>query len=722
MHDPPNDANAREADCASGDGTLGERARLVATFLHPTSIAIVGASARRGSWSSRILENLKRADYEGDVYLVNPRYEELDGRPCHPDLLALPKVPDQIVVIVPAEHVVGITRTAVDMGVKSGVVFAGGFGEDGTPAGARRGEDFKKLVHEGSMALCGPNCLGYSSYPARSVVITERQALPAPKNGGNIAFVAQSGGVAMNVNKQLLKNAAHPRYIISSGNELGLTIEDWLEYFLGDPEVDIIGTFIETVKNPQRFVTLCSRARELGKPLVITKVGSSPEARQATVSHTGRLAGSERVFTNICSEFGVIIVRTIDEIIDTLSVFRPGKLPSSRRIAGVTVSGGLRSIYLESAYHWDMKFPSLTTDTLNKMSGYLGVGTAVGNPVDSGWSGLADERVIADCVQDIAQDSETSAVLLQGVPSLSLLPRLEEISSSSGKLVVVTGSGFASSELSETARQSLVQMEGIAFCSSGDRAIAALSRFAGVNDDSHLAQGPVRNGLSGVSTVAGEGRVLDENEAKILIQSFGISVPNRVLVETSERLQECIGMIGYPAILKVVSDAVPHKAELGLISPFLLSRESAKDSFETLNERCCQVLPRGAEYQIWLEEVILGGVECAVGLTQDKELGQVMMFGLGGLHLELSEDVGFAFPVGNSTEARHLVERTKIGRFLLASDRYDVEALLEALVQVGRLARDPVLQLLSLDINPIMVRPLGSGATVLDASIVALVE
>lgn len=704
-----------------------------ASLLYPRNIAIVGATAKPG-WCAEAMKNLEDAGYPGPVYPVNPRYEEIRGLPCYPSLADLPEPADQIVFLIPAGAVVNALENLGDTSVRSVVIYSSGFSETGTEEGALLEERLRAVLAERQIASCGPNCLGYASFPAHAVTLTAPSVEGRAEYPGTAGIVAQSGGVGLALNRRLTENGAPARYVVSSGNEVGTTVEDWIECFVDDPEVRSIGAFIESLKDPQRFWSLCLRAAEARKPLVILKSGASAAAREAAVAHTGRLAGSAVVFRDVARAHGAVVVDTVEEVADVLSVHQPGLPVGSADIAAVTISGGLKGICLDSAERNRMRFPELSPDTLAALSAHLGVGTALGNPIDSGWAAFQNPPVVVTCAAIAAEDPGIGSVIVQatpGAPDDAGLDMLAKVAVESGKPIVLVqpGGGFVSDVSEDRLRAPLFQGLPLRYCPSVDRAVAALSS---------LREWQAHGGRSGrpgttVSAVWAEEAVkaakerlglsrqsglLDEMTSKRALEGWRIATPKRQLAASAEAAVAVLAEIGAPVILKVASEAIAHKAVLGLISLIAWLPADVGSEWERLERRAAEVLP-GEAVEIWVEQALVGGVETATGLSRDAELGLVMMFGSGGALLEGYKDVAFSLPVADEVAACELIEQTIIGRHVLASGAESprLKALETALVAIGRLAIEAGPAVVGLDVNPLTLFADERGAVALDASL-----
>lgn len=717
---------------------LSSRAQLVHNLLYPKSIAIVGArpsDAEGDLWSFTTFTNLTKHLYSGPIYPVNPNYDTLWGLTCYPDLTAIPEVPDQVLIRISAKHIMPVIDSSARLGVRSAVIYSAGFGEDLTTEGLERRRALELVLNDFDLAVCGPNCLGYASFPSRTVANYGPEDVRTD-GGGTIGIVGQSGGASNTFRRLLTRRGVMPRYCISSGNEMGLTVEDYLEFFLSDPAIKAVAIYNETLKDPKRFARLAALAASRQVPIVITKVGTSQEAQLATIAHTGRIAGSGRVFADIAAEWGVIVTRTIDEALDIVSAYRPGYVPKSRRLGGVSISGGMRSILLDSAAHWGMEFPPLSNGTLAKLDFALGPGMAKGNPFDVG---LHPELVVS-CTGHVVTDPGNDAVVVQSSSPKDIIPPIDDLAASSGKLVTLVGPGFSLYDLVPEGRSFLAQARAVGYAPSADRAVAALRRLADYNERvSRLAvtsasatidatspsgqeepcESPVTEVYERYKAIRGASFALDENEAKGLLARYGLEAPRRCRLDSLEGLASSLVETGYPAILKVVSQAVPHKSAVGLISRLVQTHEEAAAEYQRLSALCGEILDDNAAAEIWLEQAVFDGVECVVGASRDRELGLVMMFGTGGAGVEIYDDVKFSLPVTCQDEALGLVAATKVGQVILRGyperPSYDVGALVRALLRVGQICDDGRDLIEAVDINPLLVRGPNRGTIALDA-------
>ena len=373
---------ARPAGTESAPGSPARSAIALEPLLRPRSVAVLGASDRP-SPSRMVIESLDRIGFPGPVYPINPKYGTLFGRPCYPSVADLPEAVDVLAVCVNHARVLEHMRPAAERGVRAAIIFDGGFAERGDE-GRRRQDELVAICREAGIALCGPNCMGVVSPHARSLVYI--QALRDPTLlAGNVGLIAQSGSICIGLLADCRRFGWS--HVISSGNEAVLAAVDFLEYLIDDPATRVIALFLETVRQPERFVAALDRAADCGKPVVVLKVGRSERAQRAITTHTGGLAGEARVFSAVLRAHRAIEVGELDEMVEVLACCQGPRWPSGRRVAVMTASGGQAELILDLATAAGLSLPPLSPTARAEIHGALGTLTGDGNPLDAWGNG-----------------------------------------------------------------------------------------------------------------------------------------------------------------------------------------------------------------------------------------------------------------------------------------------------------------------------------------------
>ncbi len=344
---------------AEGEQELNLEAsrRKVAALTAPRNAVLVGASDRPGSWSARVWQNLNRYQFPGPIHLINPRRSELWGRPCYPDFNSLPEAPDHLVVLVPAAGVIEALRSGAAAGARSATVFSAGFGEGFDAQAAALGRELAAVIAETGLGVSGPNCMGNVCARSRLVTLTEDR--PLTVRSGPVALVGQSGGMMIFTNQALQERGIWPDYLITSGNEAGLTIADYVAFFADQSDLRVIIVYVEAISDLARFKAACRSARAAGKSIVAVKLGQSEAGRHAAMAHTGSLAGAMEAFDAVAGEIGVVRADTLDDAVEITELLVHTGAPKGRRLGAVTLSGAYRGLLLDwpsatasSSRHW----------------------------------------------------------------------------------------------------------------------------------------------------------------------------------------------------------------------------------------------------------------------------------------------------------------------------------------------------------------------------------
>ena len=319
----------------------------IAALLNPRNVVIVGANDRGGSWSTKVFRNLTRYQFPGGVYPLNPNRDEVWGVRCYRTFEQLPEPPDHLLVLIPAAAVPSMLRDAARAGARSATIMSSGFEEIASDDAQSLAHELRTVIDETGLAVSGPNCLG--NFVARHRLITTSDDRPQRVVPGPVAIVAQSGGLPMAIKRTLEDRAIECGYMITSGNETGLSTGDYIRYFASDPDTRVIISYLESIHKPAEFLDACRQARDAGKPVIVVKLGTSEEGREAALAHTGALAGPIEIFDAVAGQSGVIRARTFDDVVELAEYFLHAPLPKGPGLGSITFSGGLRGMMLDAA-------------------------------------------------------------------------------------------------------------------------------------------------------------------------------------------------------------------------------------------------------------------------------------------------------------------------------------------------------------------------------------
>jgi acyl-CoA synthetase (NDP forming) len=706
----------------------------VAALTAPRNAVLVGASDRPGSWAARVWHNLQRYQFPGPVYLINPRRKEIFDRPCYPDFASLPEPPDHLIVLVPAPGVLELLRNGAAAGARSATVFSSGFGEGFDADGAKLGRELAAVIDGTGLAVSGPNCMGNICAKSRLVTLTEDRELRV--RAGPVALVGQSGGMMLFLNQALEERGMDAAYLITSGNEAGLTLADYIAFFAGEAELKVIILYIEAIADLEKFKAACRLARAAGKSIVAVKLGQSERGRGAAMAHTGSLAGATEAFDAVAGELGVVRAETLDDAVEIAELLVHTDAPLGRRLGAITLSGALRGLLFDAAVKNDLQLPALANETTAKLKEVLGVGSLVSNPIDGGFSVLTSADAYGTSIDALQADPNIDVILLQenvprepgGDRAERYMAMVESILTAGAKkpLAFLMPVSFSHTDFSRALRAKSPHVPILQEVNKALRAIAGVARRdelerLAVSTPARVAATPVEKAAAAKvrALIASGAAALNEAQSKDLLRAYGIATPVEIAAHSADEAVKAAEQIGYPVVLKAVAAKLPHKSDVGAVALHLAAAEAVRGAYERIAANALQAGVERLDAMLVCQQ-ISGGLELVLGLNRDPEMGLVVMAGSGGVLLELTKDVAFAAPPMTREKARAMIGRTHAAR-LMAGYRgaaaLDAGALVDALVALGRVAEDLADVVQSIDINPFVVLPRGGLA--LDALFVA---
>ena len=708
----------------------------VKALTEPRNAVLVGANDRPGSWAWRVLRNLKQYEFPQPLYLVNPRRTEIGGDRCYPDFKSLPEPPDHLVVLVPAPGVPEVLRSGAAAGARSATVFSSGFGEAYNTDAAPLGRELKAVIAETGLAVSGPNCMGNICAKTRLVTLSEDR--PLLLREGPVALVGQSGGMMIFLNAALEERGMNAEYLITSGNEAGLGIPDYIAFFSDQPELKVIIVYIEAIADIEKFKAACRMARAAGKAIVAVKLGQSESGRNAAMAHTASLAGSIEAFDAVAADLGIVRADTLDDAVEMSELLVHTGAPGGRRLGAITLSGAFRGLLYDAAERNGLQFPKLADATLEKLNAILGVGSLVSNPIDGGFGVLSSDDNYKASIAALQADPNIDMILIQeNLPREPGSDRAERyihtveaiVAGGAPKpIAIITPVSHSQSDYSRALRAQVPHVSFLLEVNKSLRAIASvarrdeLERLAASSDK--IASTPAEAAAAArVRMLAKSGAVvLDEVESKQLIRAYGIPAPTEIAVQSPDEAVKAARQIGYPVVLKAVAAKLLHKSDAGAVALHLADDEAVRTAYARIVDNVGRAGIETLDAMLVCQQ-ISGGLELVLGLNRDPEMGLVVMTGSGGVLLELTKDVAFAAPPITREKAHAMIERTHAARLLRgyrSSPVLDADAVIDALLALGRIAEDLADVVQSIDINPFVVLPRGGFA--LDALVVPLVS
>jgi acyl-CoA synthetase (NDP forming) len=694
-------------------------------LVKPRSVAIVGATDRP-SPARTIIESLGAIGFTGPIYPVNPKYPTVLNLTCYPSLTELPEAPDVVVFSIRNPLIPEQVRLAVKRGARAAVIYDSGFAELGED-GARLQAEIAGMCREAGMPVCGPNCMGILNPPGR-VTTYKQTVMNTTGLAGNVGVISQSGSVCIAMLSDLRRFGIS--LSVSAGNEAVTRTVDYLEYLIDDPATKAIATFTETVREPERYVAALDRAADVGKPIVVLKVGRTERTQRAITSHTGGLAGSTRVFSEVLRAHRAIEVNDLDEMTEVLAVCQGERWPRGRGISVITGSGGLAELILDNATAVGLDLPPLTAAERMEAESVIGRITGDGNPFDAWGNGnyavnlphamsVVDK---SDRIGAIVYCADTSNEGHLGHPGrvLENVKLVADAAKHSSKPYYLMSSrpGLMNAQQVKALRDAgLVQIGGTR---QGLGAIDRVGRYM-MGQTPARVPARARSELAELLAAQSDRRTINEFDSKRLLSSYGLPITRERRVETLDDAKSAAREIGFPVVLKAVSDEIPHKTELGLVAVGLKNEEDLTRAFARLDERMAKIEPRPRDAAFLVQELVADGIEVFAGISRDPDFGLSMAFGLGGTAIEVTRDFALRMLPLRDGDAEAMIAETRAAAMLgsiRGGPAADVKSLIACLHALSDFAHDNADRIAEVDLNPIKALPEGRGCVVVDALIV----
>ena len=708
--------------------------RDLSPLIAPKSVAIIGASQRssellaREPRGNRVIRNLKNFGFAGRIVAVNPKYTEVMDCQCYPDLASIPEAPDCVVLAVPNRHVPDLLEAAAAAGVRAAVVFAAGFAEIGGEGKARQArlEAFSK---ERGFLICGPNCYGVLNVYGKAPLFAS--TIPAGFLAGPMALVSQSGGLSTTIaNALMLNRHVGLSHIISCGNQAGATVEEYFNYLIEDENTRVVAAFVEGFKEPAKLLAVARKANQRDKPIIILKGGRSEVSQRAAATHSGSLAGAAEVIDAAFRQTGIVQVKSINELIDTVSIFSCEgyikKYKGGRGIGILSGSGGECTLASDAAANAGLEVPELTASTKAELQEAVADFGNMNNPLDGTGAMFDDEKIFPRLLQGLIDDANIDLV---NINLEANDPRPRELKSGNRFALLIEKAAAASAKPIATFssvvggpvdRDILLPLRaaGVPLLEGAECATAALRNLADYyqyrqawqNKPAEQSEAPSRPQSRLPSGI------LPAQAAFSLFESYGIPIVPTKLAHSAEEAGRAAERMGFPVVLKVESAQVSHKSDVGGVALGLSSATEVRDGFARIQQQVSAQAPNAKIDGIVVQRMADSGVEMILGVKRDPMFGPVVLCGFGGVLVELLKDVAIGIPPLSKEQARGMISRLRgvaILDGLRGQPPADTDALCEAIVAVSRLAVSLGDQLEGLDINPLFVQ--SKGAVAVDA-------
>lgn len=672
-------------------------------LFHPRAIAVVGASDKPGSVGRDVVENLVERGYDGAVYPVNPRLDTLLGRKVYPRLDALPTPADLVAIAVPAAAAADVLRQAGRAGIPFAVIYASGFAEAG-PEGSALQDDLAAAAKETGIRVVGPNCQGLMNV-AEGVHIGFGPPYKLDYLKGHVGLVSQSGAFGNSLLMGLSNEGVGVRAYVSTGNEVGTTALDMVQAMLEDPDTHVVAGYVEGLRDAARLPEVAGRARALGKPLVLWKVGRSQAGARAAASHTASLAGDDKLYRAAFRQFGITDVEDIGEMADCVRALGTRRSANGPRVGVVTVSGGAGVAMADRAEALGLELGPFDAATVAALRDVLPSFASFANPLDVTAGAVMDAKALSRTLEIVAAD-----------PGVDMLA-----------LAFAGASGRAGVAIAEAVAAILDASDlpiAISWNAPRDRNAEAYDRLAKLGVPVYATPARAVRGLAAIWTAhrprpyfhlgprpkARPARLLDEVAAKRFLEGTGIAAPEEAVVRSRHAAVEAADAIGYPVVAKLLSSRIDHKSDLGGVLVGLQNADAVAEAFDILKS-----LPGTLRLPfegVLIQQMIADGIEVILGARVDPSFGPIVMVGGGGVFAEVFDDVALRLAPVTEGEARAMIGETRVSRLLRGvrgKGPGDVDALAQAIAGLSRRISAADGQVQEIEINPVFVMKPGEG-------------
>lgn len=682
------------------------------SLLRPSSVAVIGASADATRIGGRPISYMLQQGFKGEILPVNPNRAEIQGLQAYRSVAELPRVPDTAIVAVPMALAIDAVRDLSARGVKSAIVFTAGFAEAGP-----EGEELQAqlLAAAGPMRVLGPNCLGLFNGRVGFYPIFSSSLESGFPQAGRIGIASQSGAYGTHVFAVARNRGIGTPICVTTGNESDVTIGDVIGWLAQDPDTDVIAAYAEGIREADGFLQALEAARQAKKPVVMMKVGTSAIGQHAAKSHTASIAGDDRVTDAVLAEFGVVRARTTEEMLDIALTATRRIYPAGNTLGVITISGGAGVLISDAADAVGMSLPEMPAEAQARLKALVPF-AAPRNPVDCTAQAFNDITLVGKFTDSMVEDGGYQSILaffsqVAGSPTISPALRVQLNATKAkhpDRLYV----------LSIVARPEQVreyEADGFVVFEDPTRAVVAIQAMGRFGD----AFARVADPAPGVSAAVSLPAVMPtEAEAKVLLAAAGIASAPEQVCATAEEAAAATERFGAKVVMKILSPDILHKSEIGGVLLGIEGAEAARAGFATLMARAAERAPGARIEGALVAKQLSGGVECIMGIQRDPVFGPVALIGIGGIFVEILQDVALhRCPFGTEV-AERMIRSLKAAPILLGARGQapvDIGALAEMLAGLSQWAVAAGDRLLSVDLNPVLALP--EGAYALDAVI-----
>jgi acetyltransferase len=688
-------------------------------FFNPKSIAIVGASRDETKVGHKIIANLLLGGYPGKVFPINPKAADIDGLRCYPDLASIGETPELVIIVIPPRLVPEVMKQCAAAGVHAVIIITAGFKEIGA-AGAELEREVSQIAKHAGIRVLGPNCLGVIA-PDNKLNASFGGDLPAV---GNIGYVSQSGALLAAILDMASANGIGFSKLVSIGNKADIDELAVIAALSADAQTKVIAGYLESITDGNAFMREAERT-STEKPILLIKAGGTEAGSRAASSHTGSLAGGEVAYEAVFARAGIVRCESIKAQFDYALAFATQPLPKSNRVAVLTNAGGPGIMATDEIERQDLVFAKLAESTQNTLAAQLPPAANVHNPIDVLGDALADRYEAAlqtilddpniDMVlilltpQAMTECTETAKAIIRvsaQKPEKPILTCFMGGSKTREAIALLSEAGIPSYDSPESAVRVIKVMTDYVRWQARPKRVVKLFP-ANRRRVEAIVERRLRQGASELS----------EAESKEILEAYGFVTPRGQIASTAEQAADIAIQLGFPVVLKIWSPDITHKSDVDGVKLGLDSVQQVKDAFDLMMYRIPMQRPEATILGVLVQEMCGKGQEVILGMHRDRAFGPLMMFGMGGILVEVLKDVSFYLAPLTADEAKQMLISTRTYRLLQGvrgKEGVDLDALAESLQRLSQLATE-FTQIQELDINPFVMGPPGVTPIAVDA-------
>lgn len=697
-------------------------------LFNPKTVAIFGASENKNKLGYLQVKALLDGGYKGDIYPINPKSDVIENLTCYPSISEVPKQVDLALFCVSADKVRSCLEECGKAKVKSAVIFASGYSEVGEE-GLKEQQLINKIAKENDIRIIGPNCVGLVNTTNGLMATFSPGLTNIPLNNDKeVGFVTQSGAFGVLTYIAAAQSGLTFNYFVSVGNEVETNFSDVVEYMVHDPNTSVISGYLEGEKTPDKLRQLAKQSLIKNKPIIIMKSGRSIAGSRAAASHTGSLAGSDKIYDDFFKQTGIIRADDYEDIISFSKLFLSGKLPTGNNTVIITSSGGRGINEADRCESYGLKITPLNEKTSAKIQNNIPSFASASNPIDlTAAAAVTHPELFIAPMKALIDDPDVDIIIFSEFPmdwdaDNPLLQDFIQMCKNTEKFVLVTTFPLAGMSIPKAATE--LGKNGIPFIPGNLNPIRALSKLVKYSRKyrqkqmqvSYIPEFDRKKKLAGLLQ---PGKVLSESQASHVLEMYGIPTTKSGVAATENEAINLAKEIGYPVALKIDSSDIPHKSDANAIMLNLTSESEIKNAFEKIYHNAKIFNPDAQINGISVQEMLPKGVEVIVGVTNDSVFGPVIMFGLGGVFVEIFEDISFRVTPITKQDAIEMIEEVKSYKILKGArgkPPVDIDAIADVLLKVSTLVSHYRNEIKELDINPLIVYE--NGVVAADAMLV----